>query len=205
MGLIKLGVTIAVAVGVYGLTVSAGDLSGRVASETDAATSRRESDPFEVSTAYERVEIPESGLALAVPTSWQQLDQEPAWSPTGGGEKRIGVSWHHLLPAIEPEAVLLPGDGQIVASAPIALAWGAGHQYLVQNYSPDVASAGAGVPASSVEMHFIIVAADGETQWAYDLHAVAPTVAELAALKPVFDTMLGSMRLLSPLAAGTSQ
>jgi hypothetical protein len=93
----------------------------------------------------------------------------------------------------------------MVTSAPIALEWGAGHQYLVQNYSSDVAGAGAGEPASSVEMHFIIVVADGETQWAYDLHAVAPTAAELAALKPVLDTMLGSMRLLSPLAVGTSQ
>jgi hypothetical protein len=205
LGLIKLGLAIVVVVGASGLTASAGDLrSASPDLHADPLVDEKEADPLGVPLAYERVDIPEAGLTLEVPASWQQLDQEPAWSPTGDGEKRIGVSWFHLLPAIEPEAVFLPGDGLIVDSAPIALEWGAGRQYLVRTYSPGVAGAGAGAPASSVEIHMIIVVADGETQWAYDLHAVAPTE-ELVALKPVLEVMLGSMHLTTPLAVGTSR
>jgi hypothetical protein len=206
IGLIKLGLAIAVVAGAYGLTVSAGDLPGGVPGhEADALASAHESDVSGVSLAYERVEIPEAGLALEVPIGWQQLDEEPAWSPTGDGERRIGVSWYHLLSAIRPEAVLLPVGGHIAESTPIVLDWGSGRQYLVKHYGPGVAGAGAGVPASSVELHTIIVVADGQTQWAYDLHAVAPTEEELAAEKPILDTMLESMHLTTPLAVGTSQ
>jgi hypothetical protein len=206
MGLIKLGLAIVVVAGACGLTVSAGDLPGRVPGhEAGAVASAHESDLSGISLVYERIEIQEAGLALEVPISWQQLDQEPAWSPTSDGEKRIGVSWFHLLSAIRPEAVLLPGSGQIVGSTPMVLDWGSGRQYLVKDYGPGRAGESTGTPALSVEMHVIVTVVDGETQWAYDLHAVAPTEEELATLKPVLDTMLGSMRLTTPLAVGTSR
>jgi hypothetical protein len=206
MGLVKLGLAILVVAGAYGLTVSAGDPPGRVPGhEADAMASTHESDLSEISLAYERIEIQEAGLSLEVPISWQQLDQEPVWSPTGDGEERIGVSWYHLLPAIKPETALLPGDGLIVASAPIALEWGAGRQYMLRNSGSGAAGEGARAPAVSVEIHMIIAVADGETQWAYDLHAVAPTEEELAALKPVVDRMLGSMHFTTQLPADTSR
>jgi hypothetical protein len=139
------------------------------------------------------MEIPEAGLILDVPASWQQLGQEWAWSPTGNGETRIGVSWFHLLSGIKPEAILLPRGGLIVASGPIALAWGSGRQYMVKDYGPGVAASDAYAPALSIEVHTIIAVADGETQWVYDLHAVAPTEEQLVALKPVLDEMLASV------------
>ena len=206
MGLIKLGLALAVVAGAYGLTASAGDLPGRIPGhEADAVAPAHESDLSGVSLAYERIEIPETGLAFEVPISWQQLDQEPAWSPTGDGEKRIGVSWYHLVPAIKPEAVLLPGGGHIVGSTPVVLDWGSGRQYLVKDYGPGRAGESIGAPALSVEMHAIVAVVDGETQWAYDLHAVAPTEEELATLKPVLDRILRSVYLTKSLPAGLSR
>lgn len=206
MGLIKLGLAIVVTAGAFGLTVSAGDLPGPISDlRADSLMYDHSAALPGAPLAYERVEIPEAGLALEVPMGWQQLDREPAWSPTGDGEKRIGVSWFHLLSAVRPEAVLLPNGGLIVASAPIALEWGAGRQYVVKSYSLDPVGKGGGAPAISVENHMIITVAGGETQWVYDLHAVAPTEEELAALKPVLETMLGSMYLTAPFPAGSSR
>jgi hypothetical protein len=196
MGLIKLGVMVAAAAGAYGLTVSAGDRPGGVSRlAVDAVALEHGSDLSEVSAGYERVEIPEAGLTLAVPFGWQQLDEEPAWSPTGDGEERIGVSWCHILSAVKPEAALLPDDGLVVSSVPIALGWGTGWQYVLANYSSGVAGPDSGAPASSIEIHTIVAMVDGETQLAYDLHAIAPTEDLLAALKPVLDGMLGSIHL----------
>jgi hypothetical protein len=206
MGLINLGLAIAVVASVCGLTVSAGDLPGRVPGlDADALAYGHEADVPGVSLAFRRVEIPEAGLALDVPTSWLQLDQEPAWSPTGNGEKRIAVSWFHLVPTIKPEAILLPDSGLIVASTPIALDWGSGRQYLVKDHGGSGVGQGARALTLSVEIHTILILADGETQWAYDLHAVAPTEEELATLKPVLDTMLGSMYLTTSRPVGPSR
>jgi hypothetical protein len=178
-----------VLVGAYSLTVFAGDLPSAVRHEPSLAV---------IPLAYERVEIPEAGLSLDVPIGWQRLDQEPAWSPTGNGETRIGISWLHLLSVIKPEAILLPGGGLIVASAPIALDWGRGRQYMVSDYGTGVPNEGASAPPLSVEIHAIVTVFDGETQWAYDLHAVAPSEEELVTLEPVLDTMLRSMCLTTP-------
>ncbi len=198
MGLINFGVAIAVMAGSCGLKVSAGDSPSPMPDlHADSLTYEHEAAHSGVPLAYERVEIPEARLALDVPTSWQQLDQEPAWSPTGDGEKRIGVSWYHLLPAIKPEAILLPSGGLIVESAPIALAWSGGRQYLVKDYGTGAASESARARALSVELHTIVTVVDGTTLWAYDLHAVAPTEEDLVTLKPVLDTMLRSMNLIT--------
>lgn len=197
--LINLGLAVAVAAGASCLTVSASDLPSAMPDlQADPLAYEYEPVLFDLSRAYEQVEIPEAGLALDVPASWQQLDQEPAWSPDGSGEERIGVSWFHLVPVIKPEAVLLPGGGLIVASTPIALEWGTGRQYLVKDYGVGEVGQGAWSPALSVEIHTLVTVVDGETLWTYDLHAVAPTEAELATLKPVLDVMLASMRLTIP-------
>jgi hypothetical protein len=195
--LINLGLAIAVAAGACGLTVSAGDMPSALPDLlADPLAHEHESGFFDL--AYEHVEIQEAGLALDVPIGWLQLGQEPAWSPTGNGGKRIAVSWFNLVPTIKPEAVLLPGRGLIVASTPIALDWGSGRQYLVKEYGGGGVGQGARAPTLSVEIHTILALTDGKTQWAYDLLAVAPTEEELAALKPVLDTMLGSMYLTTP-------
>ena len=119
MVLINLCLAVALVAGAFDLTVSACALPSAVRHEPRLAVV-----PF----AYGRVEIPEAGLSLDVPIGWQQLDQEPAWWPTGNGETRIGISSFHLLPSIKLEAILLPGGGLVVASAPIALDWGSGRQ-----------------------------------------------------------------------------
>jgi hypothetical protein len=190
MVLSNLCLAVALVAGAFGLTASAYDLPSAVRHEPG--------HPF-IPLAYGRVEIPEAGLSLDVPIGWQQLDQEPAWSPTGNGETRIGISWFHLLPSIKPEGILLPG-GLMVTSAPIALDWGSGRQYMVSDYGTRVPNEGASAPPLSVEIHAIVTVVDGETRWVYDLHAVGPSEEELAALKPVLDTMLGSMYLSAPTA-----
>jgi hypothetical protein len=198
--LIGLGLAMAVVLGACGLTVSASDLPG-LGSDVRPDPLANERTPAQPGTprVFARVEIPEARLSLDVPSGWQQLAQEPAWSPTGNGETRIGVSWLHFLPIINPEAILLPGGGLVVASAPIALEWGSGRQYMVSDYGVAVPGEGAGTPPLSVEVHAIVTVVDGETRWAYDLHAVAPSEEELAALKPVLDRMLRSMYLTAPM------
>jgi hypothetical protein len=191
MAKINLCPAVALVAGAFGLTVSAYDLRSAVRHEPSLAV---------IPLAYERVEIPEAGPSLDVPIGWQRLDQEPAWSSTGNGETRIGISWFHLLLAVKPESILLPIDGVVVASAPIALDWSSGRQYMVSDYGADVPNEGASAPPLSVEIHAIVPVVDGETRWAYDLHAVAPSEEELAVLKPVLDTMLRSMYLSTPTA-----
>jgi hypothetical protein len=206
MALVNVCFAVALVAGAFGLTVSASDFAkAKPDFPADPPTYEQQPDPPGVPLACKHVEIPEAGLGLEVPISWQQLAQEPAWSPTGDGKRRIGISWYHLLSDIRPEAILLPGGGHIVESAPIVLGWGSGREYLVKDYGPSRADEGAGGSALSVEMHVIVAVVDGETQWAYDLHAVAPTEEELAALKPVLKAMLGSMHLTTPSAVGTSR
>jgi len=197
MGLISLGLAVAVVAGACGLTGSAGDLPSAMP-DLHVDPPAYEHDSGFRDPAYKRVEIPEAGLALGVPITWLQLGQEPAWSPTGSGENRIAVSWLNLVPTIKPEAILLPGRGLIVASTPIALDWGIGRQYLVKDYGAGGVGPGARAPTLSVEIHTILTLTDGETLWAYDLHAVAPTEEELVGLKPVYDTMLRSTYLTTP-------
>jgi hypothetical protein len=195
--LVNLGLAIAVAAGAYGLTVSAGDMPGTMP-DLHADLPAYEHESGLLNPAYERVEIPEAGLAFDAPISWRQLGQEPAWSPSGSGENRIAVSWFNLVPTINPEAILLPSRSLIVASTPIALDWGIGRQYLVKNYGGGGVGPGARAPTLSVEIHTVLTLTDGETLSAYDLHAVAPTEEELVALEPVYDTMLRSMYLTTP-------
>jgi hypothetical protein len=195
--LVNLGLAIAVAAGACGLTVSAGEMPSAMPDlHADHLAYELESGFFDL--GYERVEILEAGLALDAPISWLQLGQEPAWSPSGSGKNRIAVSWFNLVPTIEPEAILLPSRSLIVASTPIALDWGSGRQYLVKEYGGAGVGSGARAPTLSVEIHTILTLTDGDTLWAYDLHAVAPTEEELVALKPVYDTMLHSMYLTTP-------
>lgn len=189
MALIGFGLAIALVAGTSGLTVSARSLPD---------VERHEPDVPVIPLAYERVEIPEARLSLDVPIGWPQLDQEPVWSPTGNGETRIGISWVHLLPSIKPEAILLPDGGRTVASTPIALDWSSGRQYMITDYGAGSSDEGGWTPLLSVEIHAIVTVSEGESQWAYDLHAVAPSEGELVTLKPILDRMLRSMHLSPP-------
>jgi hypothetical protein len=192
--LVYLGLAVAVAVVVWGLTVSAGSEPSAIP-ELHAVPPEYEYDPGLLDPAYERVEIPEAGLALEVPVGWRQLGQEAAWSPTGSGEDRIAVSWFNLVPTSKAEAIVLPRRSHLVASTPIVLDWGMGRQYLVKRYGGGGVGQGVRAPILSVEIHTVVTLADGETQWAYDVHTVAPTEEELAAMRPVYDTVLRSLHL----------
>jgi len=200
-GLINLGLAVAMVTGAFGLTVFASSPQSTVCDlHGDASACGQKLDQTVAPLVYRRMEIPEAGLSLDIPIDWQQLDQEPAWSPIGDGDTRIGVSWYHLLPVIDPEAILLPRGGLIAASTRVMVDWGSGRQYLVEDYGPGTVGAGAWAPALSVELHTVVTVVDGESLWAYDLHAVAQSEEELVTLKPVLDAMLRSMNLSTPTA-----
>lgn len=82
--------------------------------------------------AYQSVEITEARLTIQVPSSWQQLSPEWAWTPLDGTERRVGLKWVDLQPPLEAEAVMLPNHSQVLRSEPVELGWATGRRITLE-------------------------------------------------------------------------
>jgi hypothetical protein len=147
--------------------------------------------------AFQAVVAPELGLAFEVPSGWSRLDPELAWMPDGTPDVRLGFNWLEIQPPMEPEAVLLPDNAQILQAEPVALAWDSGRRFTLEVYGP-VAEGKA--PVESVETHVLIVISQAGTRYGLDFYGVAPNAERLLDLEPALQHMLQSATL-----AGTAE
>jgi hypothetical protein len=161
--------------------------------------------PVATPDTYQSVEIPDAGIAFEVPGNWHQDGQMWMWSPNGGENPRVGVSWIDLQPPMEPEAALLPRPSQILGSQPVELSWASGRSFTVAVYGPAPEGADAQAPVQSVETHIVVVAAGHGERRAYDFYAAGSTVKELDTLQPILDQMLTSATPLEGSLGATSQ
>jgi hypothetical protein len=136
--------------------------------------------PEAQAASWQRVRIPELGLAFDLPGAWEPLDEGWRWQASGGGAI-VGVNWAEAAPGWEPTS-MLPASWQPVEIRSVDLGWAQGSSYW---YRPPH---GDGEPGH--ERHVIVQAAgDG----AYDFYASGRSPAEFATLEPVLERMLGSI------------
>ena len=138
--------------------------------------------------------IAEIGLTFEVPADWQRMGDEVAWTPSEESETRVGVKWMALEPPMEAEAVMLPGQSQVLDSEPVTLGWASGRRITLEVYAPPVEGEGR-APVESVESHVLVVRADGGTRLAVDFYASAPTEEALKEAESALQRMVDSSRL----------
>lgn len=136
--------------------------------------------PEAQAASWQRVRIPELGLAFDLPGAWEPLDEGWRWQESGGGAV-VGVNWAEAAPGWEPTS-MLPASWQPVEIRSVDLGWAQGSSYW---YRPPH---GDGEPGH--ERHVIVQAAgDG----AYDFYSSGRSPVEFATLEPVLERMLGSI------------
>jgi len=138
--------------------------------------------------------IAEIGLAFEVPADWQQVAGQNAWTPSQDSGVRVGVDWMELEPPMEVEAVMLPGQSQVLASEPVTLSWAGGRRITLEVYVSPWEGEGR-APVESVESHVLVVRTDGGTRLAVDFYASAPTEEALKEAESVLQRMVDSSRL----------
>jgi len=142
---------------------------------------------IQAEVSYEQVALPETGLSLEVPASWQRLDPDWAWSPAGDGLPRLGVTWRDLQPPEEVEAALLPSPAQVLDSQPVDLGWGSGRRVTLEVYAPETGNGDAQAAVQSVETHVLVVVQEGTNRRAYDLFGIAESPEALSAIEPMLE------------------
>ncbi len=158
---------------------------------TEGQPSVGDPDPLE----YQAVTIPEAGLVLEVPVSWEQRAPQWAWEPLGNQGQQVGVKWLDVQPPQEVEAALLPTPSQIVESEEVDLAWAKGRSFTLEVYGPTTESGDSKAPIVAMEQHVIVVVEQDSGRRAYDFYASAKTAEQLAVVKPVFHQMLASTNM----------
>jgi hypothetical protein len=148
-------------------------------------------------TIYQEMVLPEAGLTFEVPEHWTRLDPEIAWAPPEL-DMRVGFAWQDLQPPMEPEAVMLPGNAQILDSRPVSRNWAEGRSITLEVYTS--AAQGGEAAVESVETHILIVVERQERRRVYDFYASAPTDEALEGVRGVLWHMFNSATRL-----GTSQ
>ena len=149
--------------------------------------------PAEVS--YEQVDLPEAGLTLEVPASWNRRGPDWIWTPAQAELPRLGVAWRDLQPPQEAEAALLPNPAQVLDSEPVDLGWGSGRRVTLEVYAPAIGNGDAQAPVQSVETHVLIVLQEGASRRGYDLYAAAQSAGELSAIEPMLEHLLDTAEL----------
>jgi hypothetical protein len=95
---------------------------------------------------------------------------------------------------MEPEAVMLPENTQILDSRELDVAWGRARQFDIEVYEQPLGVGETRAPVASVERHVLVVV-PGETRRVYDLYAAAPAEQALVPALPVLDQMVASSQL----------
>ncbi len=144
--------------------------------------------------AYRPVSVPQIGLSFEVPADWQQLDPETAWAPGPDSDHRLALNGVELEPPMEPEALMLPNDAQIIESQPIDLGWAKGRRFTLEVYA-SAAQQGEEAAVESVQTHTLITIAQGEKRLGLDFYTVAPSIEGLQELEPVLQRMLDTAQL----------
>ena len=140
--------------------------------------------PDAQAASWQRVRIPELGLAFDLPAAWEPLDEGWRWQASGGGAV-VGVNWAEAAPGWEPTS-MLPASWQPVEIRPADLGWAQGSSYWYRPPHRD------GEPGH--ERHVIVQAAgDG----AFDFYASAPSPADFTTLEPILERMLGSISYMA--------
>jgi hypothetical protein len=162
-----------------------------VMSPTAVGPSGQSMPPVSDDLAFARIVIAEAGLSTEIPAGWLRPGPAWDWIPSENSAVHLGITWADLTPPQEAEAVLLPQPAQILDSEEITLTWGSGRLFTVEVYAP--ASEGkAAATRRSVEMHAIVVVAQGGVRRAFDLYATAPDETALGAQEALLLQMLDS-------------
>ena len=141
-------------------------------------------------SSYRKVNVAQTGLTIEVPSDWERLDTEYAWRPEPGSALRMGLNQTVLEPPMEPEAVLLPGDAEIVVSEPVDVGWAGGRRYTLEVFGPAAEDEDGRAAVEAVEEHVLVVLDTDEDRLGLDFYASAPDADDLAELVAAFDHMV---------------
>ncbi|HEX5414443.1 MAG TPA: hypothetical protein VFZ25_02180 [Chloroflexota bacterium] len=158
------------------------------AQPTSAPTAASQPTPAATrdATQWERVNIPDAGLSVEVPKSWQRQGIEWSWA-AGTSGARVGVNWNDITPGWQPNG-MLPNHANLSGPTTVDLGWAKG-----QTYTAEVSgSAAQGGQLQAVESH-TIVQLGGKR--AYDFFVVGKNAQEVAAAQPILSHLAESVVL----------
>ena len=135
-------------------------------------------------TGWERVTVPELGIAFEMPEGWGKEGTEWTWAAPGPGAPRLGIDWQDVSQGWQPEQMLPPGSNifarklELLGMVPVTRFE---IQAPVDNSDP---------LALPFQTH-LIVPIGGR---AYDAFALARSQEELAGLDDVLAHVLSSVQ-----------
>jgi hypothetical protein len=141
------------------------------------------------------VTLPQHGLTVEIPASWQQHGNEPVWRPRDNALACVGVNWVDLQPPQEAEPALLPQGAQILESEAVELPWAQGRSFTLEVYAANASDGDARAKVATVEQHLIVVVQRESGRRAYDVYAVADSPEQLADIMLVYHHLLTSFSL----------
>ncbi len=141
------------------------------------------------------VMLPQYGLTVEIPASWQQHGNELVWRPSDDESAYMGVNWVDLQPPQEAEPALLPQGAQILESEAVELTWAQGRSFTLEVYGADASNGDGRAEVATFEQHLIIVVERESGRRAYDVYAVADSSEQLADMMPIYHHLLTSLSL----------
>jgi hypothetical protein len=127
---------------------------------------------------WQRVQIPEVGVAFEVPAAWPRLGAAWAWSADGRSAPHVGFKWSEGSSPSE----MVPTPSVVTAIKPVNLGWAEG-----QSFQVEVMVAGA---VAAVEKH-VVVRIDSDLSG--DFYVTGRSTADLTALDPILAHVLSSI------------
>lgn len=139
-------------------------------------------------TGWQRMAIPELGLAFEIPEGWQRLGTEWTWAAPGPGAPRLGIDWQDISQQNwQPEQLLPPASNILVRRVEL-LGVVRATRFVVQ--APVRPSDPAAQP---FQTHLILRVGNR----AYDAFALARSREELTQLDGVLAHVLSSVQFTS--------
>jgi len=132
---------------------------------------------------YERVDVPDVGLVVEIPSGWTREGTNWVWAPVEPSGIVLGLRWLDVRPPQEVEAAFLPAGGVVRDSKQIDLGWASGRYYVV-----DVTA-----QTPRVEEHVLFSEQSSGARRVFDLYLIAPDDARYMQLRPVLLHSLGSI------------
>ncbi len=135
--------------------------------------------------AYDPMMLGEASLTLDVPRPWLRFGIEKAWGPDREGAVKVGITWKDLQAGQEIEAAMIPEGAEVLGAEPVTFALGDGNKMRINV---------KGANGVTSEVHVLVVAQEGSTRRAYDIFGTASSEAELAAIEPVVNHMVETLK-----------